>query len=71
MTKDEAKQKILAEWSSWASTNAIAVPRGADALAFFGYLQGYRSELLAFRSSGDKWQVVHGWLLNARLISDR
>jgi len=26
--------------------------------------------LLTFKAKGHKWQVVHGWLLSDRLVSD-
>ena len=72
MKKDEAKKLIVAEWDAWAPKN---VPpdrdaTGTHALAFFGYLGRERSYLLAFRSSGDPWQTVHGWLLQAGRVKD-
>ena len=29
---------------------------------FFRYLQKERSDLLNFRATGSKWQIVHGWI---------
>ena len=39
-----------------------SAPNGTDGLIFFGYLQRERSDLLAFRYSGDKRQIVKTWL---------
>jgi hypothetical protein len=38
---------------------------GRDAMLFFNFIQNKRPDLLAFSGSDDKWQVAHGWLLNA------
>jgi hypothetical protein len=64
MKRDEAKKLVLREWDDWAVKN---VPRGqkamgADGLIFFGYLQSQRPHLLEFKTTGDRWQTVHGWL---------
>ncbi len=69
MTQDEARRAILAEWHSWAAANTRK-RTGGDALRFFQYLQKERNHLLSFRAKGDKWQVVHRWLLRAGLVSD-
>ena len=71
MTKDEARAAIRIEWVVWARATKIKNATGADALLFFNYLQAERPDLLAFKASGDKWQVVHSWLLKARLVADR
>ena len=71
MKKDEAQQRILAEWPSWAKVNAKhSPPNGTDGLMFFCDLQRNNEHLLSFRDRGDRWQTVHGWLLRARLVSD-
>jgi hypothetical protein len=64
MKRDEAKRLVLREWDDWASKN---VPHGqkasgTDGLIFFGYLQKQRPHLLEFKTSGDRLQIVHGWL---------
>ena len=70
ITKSEARSLELEEWRCWIEKHPeIAKPSGTDGLAFFGYLQTERPTLLNFRSRGDKWQVVHGWLLQERLVS--
>jgi hypothetical protein len=69
MTKEDARIQIVAQWPKWAKANKVEQGTGRDALLFFNFIQDKRPDLLAFRSSGDKWQAVHGWLLNGRLIS--
>ena len=68
MTKYEARKRILEEWQAWAAIEKPANPTGTEALIFFGHLQENKSHLLSFRYSGDKWQCVKGWLLNAGMI---
>ena len=70
MTKAEAEEAVISEWHRWIAENPVCNPTGRDALSFFAYLQRERPNLLNFRSPGDKWQVVHGWLLRRRLVSD-
>ena len=70
MTKEEARRAILREWRSWVKAQKIQNPNGLDGMRFYAFLQQERDHLLRFRASGDKWQVVHGWLKNAGLVSD-
>ena len=70
ITKDEARALVLQEWPHWLNKHPdIIEPSGTDGLAFFGYLQMERPALLKFRNRGDKWQFVHSWLLQERLVS--
>ena len=69
MKKDMARNVIIEKFRAWMQEQAITNPSGQDGLAFFAYLQDECPDLLAFRYSGDKWQCVHGWLLNADLES--
>jgi hypothetical protein len=69
ITHKEAQRMILKEWRSWLRTKNIASPTGTDAFVFFGNLQQHKPHLLTFSYSGDKWERVQGWLLNARLVS--
>ena len=48
----------------------MANPRGFDALMLFEFQRQERSHLLSFKAAGDKWQTVHYWLLQARLVHD-
>ena len=65
MTKDEAKPLVIREWDSWATEHLQPDQEGSgtDGLAFFVNLQSERPDLLMFEATGDRWQTVHGWLL--------
>src|ERR1035437_7209781 len=68
MRQDERKSLLLLEWDHWLQTQLIdpPAPTARDTLKFFCELQDRRSPLLDFRpSAGDRWQVIHAWLLNA------
>jgi hypothetical protein len=64
------KRRIVAEWYPWTKAQNINNAEGVDGLMFFCFLQKEYGHLLQFRSSGDKWQDVHSWLIQARLVSD-
>jgi hypothetical protein len=70
MKKDEAKRLVLQEWDDWATKNLPPGHKasGTDGLIFFGYLQKQRPHLLEFKTSGDRWLTVHGWLSRAGKI---
>jgi hypothetical protein len=72
MKKDDAKLLILAEFRRWRQLpeNSNKSASGDNALFFFNYVSAHKPSLLQFRSAGDKWQVVHGWLRNAGQLSD-
>lgn len=70
MTKEDARRATLSEWHVWSAGKNLAKPTGTDAMEFFNFLQRERDHLLAFRTPGDKWQIVHGWLLRAGVVSD-
>jgi len=64
-----AKWAVIREWDAWAPKHANE-PSVSDGMNFFFYLQKQRPDLLNFRASGDKWQVVHAWLLRERRVKD-
>jgi hypothetical protein len=70
LTQDNAKRAILKEWHSWASAESVCNANGVDGMRFFSFLRRERDQLLRFKASGDKWQVIHGWLSRAKLVSD-
>jgi hypothetical protein len=60
-----AKIAIIEEWNTWASKHPWEAKTGTGFL-FFVYLKKFRPDLLLdFKSKGDKWQIVHTWLLSA------
>jgi hypothetical protein len=69
MTQDEARPLILDAFRAWIKDQDFKEARGHDALIFFGYLQTAMPHLLSFKYSGDKWQIVKSWLMNAGLVS--
>lgn len=71
MTQDQAKAIVLRLFRQWVSDNGKRLPHEAPegGLLFYGWLGKEHPEALNFRATGDKWQVVHGWLLNARMVS--
>lgn len=71
MTQDQAKPAVLRLFREWVDDNCKTIPY-ADAeggFIFYSWLRKEHPEVLAFRARGDKWQTVHGWLLNARLVT--
>jgi hypothetical protein len=69
MKKDEAQNAIVSEWDRWAKQNPDDA-RIMNGMIFFTYLQGECPDLLSFKSSSDKWQDVHGWLLRAGKVKE-
>ena len=64
MSKEQARQAVVSEYDSWAKKH----PNEASMMGgflFFRYLQTDKSDLLEFRAVGNKWQIVHGWILDA------
>ncbi len=72
MRQVEAEFLIVHEWESWRATNLQPDKRasGTDGLAFFVDLQREKPHLLEFEYHGDKWQIIHAWLLRAGLVGD-
>jgi hypothetical protein len=56
-----ARRAVLSEYDKWVKKH----PKDASMMGgflFSRFLQAERSDLLDFRGSGNKWQIVHGWL---------
>ena len=72
MLKSEAEQQILRQWEIWSFSNVPAgkKAKGAEALMFYGDIATNHPALLTFQSPGDKWQVIHGWLLQHGKVTD-
>jgi hypothetical protein len=71
VTEEEARGQVIDEWKRWAKSQGIgAKGTNVDAMQFhFDHLHKERPHLLAFTSSGNKWQIVQSWLSDAGLIS--
>jgi hypothetical protein len=72
MRRDVRKSLVLMEWDRWLQAQPDPLtPTARDTLKFFYDLQDKHSPLLDFRPSrGDKWQVIHTWLLNEGRVPD-
>ena len=71
MKQEQAKRLVIQEWDLWIKKQRIAPGEatGRDSLKFYFELQDARSSLLDFRlKGGDKWLVIHTWLLNAKRV---
>jgi hypothetical protein len=63
-----AKLAIIEEWDAWARKNPDNAKR-YNGMLFFLYLQEKRPDLLLdFKYLGDKWQIIHKWLLGERRV---
>jgi hypothetical protein len=75
----EAQSAALRLYPAWAVANGHDPhPRpngnqitGLQAMLFFQFLQAEHPEALDFHFGGDKWQAVHGWLMDAGISSGR
>lgn len=67
MKKADAERLIIAELEKMLPE----IPYGGSdgGMLFYNKLAQDRPDLLAFSASGDKWQIVHGWMLKHRLVT--
>lgn len=74
MAKEEdhpAKLEVIREWDAWAAKHPHEAASLLNGMVFFTYLQKEHPDLLLdFKSYGDKWQAVHGWLLRERRVKE-
>ena len=72
MRQVEAEFLILHEWEEWRAKNLKRGERasGIEALVFFEFVRSEKPHLLKFRHKGDKWQIIHAWLLRAKVVGD-
>lgn len=61
MKQAEAKPQIISLWKDWLRANASG-STGQDMQLFYNFLREQAPDLLTFKASGDKWQVVKGWI---------
>jgi hypothetical protein len=70
---EDAKIAVEAAWHEWKRQRGFQhddVPSGTVGLEFFLYLKGHHPDLLDFEYQGDKWQIVHSWLLQDSQVKD-
>jgi hypothetical protein len=68
MSKEDspAKLAIIHEWDSWSNTHSD--PGG---MLFFMHLRRDRPDLLLdFKTPGEKWPLVHAWLLQEGKVKE-
>jgi len=72
MKREDARDLIRREWIRWRNAQLPLYPRptGKDAMAFYDHLRTSQPDLLDFPFDGDRWLIVHGWLLSPDAISD-
>jgi hypothetical protein len=70
---EDARIDIEAAWHEWKRRGGFQpsdVLTGTEGFAFFLYLESHRPDLLDFKYQGDKWQIVHSWLLQDGQVKD-
>jgi len=72
MKREDARDLIRREWLRWRNEHLPLDqrPTGKNAMAFYDHLRRNHPDLLDFQFDGDKWLIVHGWLLSPDAISD-
>ncbi len=72
MKREDARDLIRREWIRWRNKKLPLdqTPTGVDAMVFYGFLQRSHPDLLDFPFDGDRWQIVHAWLLSPDAVSD-
>ena len=70
ISPEKAKEQIYGKWTLWTQENPKEEYLGTDGLAFHAYLQPEWPALLSFPYNSDKWQAVHGWLLQRKPVCD-
>jgi len=65
-----ARIAVIKEWDVWARKHPEDA-KISGGIMFFSYLQRERPDLLlGFKFPGDKWQIIHGWLLHRGKVKD-
>ena len=72
MKREDARDLIRREWIRWRNEHIPLDqrPTGIDAKVFYRFLQRKHPDLLDFPCYGDKWLIVHDWLLSPGAVSD-
>ena len=64
MEKIEAEQTIVRLWQD----RPLREPGPLEGLSFYQWLCDAHPHVMDFRSSGDRWQTVSGWLRKHGLV---
>jgi hypothetical protein len=72
MKREDARDLIRREWLRWRNEHLPLYPRptGKDAMTFYDHLRRNQPDLLDFPFDGDRWLIVHGWLLSPGAVGD-
>ncbi len=72
MKREDARDLVGREWIRWRNEHIPLDqrPTGMDAKVFYSHLQRRHPDLLDFPYYGDKWAIVHDWLLSPGAVSD-
>jgi hypothetical protein len=68
MSKEDspAKLAVIQEWDSWSKTHS-----DSGGMLFFMHLRKKRPDLLLdFKTPGEKWPLVHAWLLQEGKVKE-
>jgi hypothetical protein len=57
--ESHAKEEIQRAWLMWDGDKQ----RNEAMFCFYGWIYKYRPYFLTFRFKGDRWQIVHSWLI--------
>ena len=67
--QEDARLAVLREYDRWAKEHPDDAKK-MGGYVFFGYLEKEKPNLLDFRASGSKWQIVHMWLRHGGRLKD-
>ncbi len=72
MKQDDAELQILSEWVDWRANNLTREEKSSsiDGLNFLAFLKSEKPHLLDFGRKGDKWQIIHAWLVREGAVCD-
>lgn len=70
---EDARILIEAAWHEWKHREGLShlnILSATHGLAFYGYIERHKPHLLDFEYHGDKWQLIHSWLLQDGQVRD-
>lgn len=71
MKQSESRLRVVRLFENWAAATGKGIPYTAadGGFIFYTWLSAKHPEALDFRAIGDKWQTVHVWLRQAKLVT--